>query len=131
MEKLISRYSNSHLPPFIKTACVASTLKNSQLIEPPTQHDGLHVLDDELLGQGGRGVQYDVLDPLPVGPLQLLDELQGVVGRRDLPDRLYGEHVVAIDVLEERESEVMNDDLNDLNTSIVRNLQFETFQEHL
>ena len=47
---------------------------------PLTQHDGLHVLDDDLPGHGGGAVQHDVLPALPVLGLELPDEVQSVLG---------------------------------------------------
>ena len=44
-----------------------------------TQHDGLHVLDDDLPGHGGGAVQHDVLHALPVLGLELPDEVQRVL----------------------------------------------------
>ena len=56
-----------------------------------TEHDGLHVLDDDLPGHGGGAVKHDVLDALPVQSLQLPDEEDSVIRRPDLPRRLNRE----------------------------------------
>ncbi len=46
---------------------------------PLTQHDGLHVLDDDLPGHGGGAVQHNVLHALPVLGLELPNEVQRVL----------------------------------------------------
>ena len=56
-----------------------------------TEHDGLHVLDDDLPGHGGGAVKHDVLDALPVQGLQLPDEEDSVIRRPDLSRRLNRE----------------------------------------
>ncbi len=65
-----------------------------------TQHYGLDVFGQEFFCHPRRAVQDDVLDRLPVHPLQLLEEVQPVVGRLDLLDRLDVERLETVDILE-------------------------------
>ena len=65
--------------------------QNSRSVPALTEHDGLHVLDDDLPGHGGGAVQHDVLHALPVQALQLPDEQDRVIRRPDLSRRLNRE----------------------------------------
>ena len=65
--------------------------QKSRSVPALTEHDGLHVLDDDLPGHGGGAVQYDVLHTLPVQGLQLPDEEDSVIRRPDLSRRLNRE----------------------------------------
>ena len=65
--------------------------QNNRSVPALTEHDGLHVLDDDLPGHGGGAVKHDVLDALPVQSLQLPDEEDSVIRRPDLPRRLNRE----------------------------------------
>ena len=65
--------------------------QNSRSVAALTEHDGLHVLDDDLPGHGGGAVKHDVLDALPVQSLQLPDEQDSVIRRPDLSRRLNRE----------------------------------------
>ena len=65
--------------------------QNSRSVPALTEHDGLHVLDDDLPGHGGGAVQHNVLHALPVQALQLPDEQDRVIRRPDLSRRLNRE----------------------------------------
>ena len=64
---------------WILAKCHPLTVHSDKWPPPLTQHDGLHVLDDDLPGHGGGAVQHDVLHALPVLGLELPDEVQRVL----------------------------------------------------